>query len=300
LTSPHFARTISSEVAVIYVTGEGEEMRANTEVRGVPVYLDQWAIIDLARRRPDLGRRFIDAIHAGRGTLLFSVVNLWEIGGPQQDSKQAVSAFLSAIGPHWIPIDSVGEVLQREFRGEVSAPTALDILGDFVRDRRKERDTAGRPLDPKDPSFFDLGRVALWLKSGPDRETLDWIYAEVRRVILMMRDRYDRGDPAFEEVTDEPLIPGQRTVYVFKQLTFMMIKDAKSRQLEKNDFADLCHAMIALSFGVIATLDKKWRDRAKAIKHIDKLARVYYAEELENFVADLETSVPSWSEQQTA
>jgi hypothetical protein len=89
---------------VIYVTGEGEDTRANTELRGIPVYLDQWAIIDLALRKPGLGRRFVDAIHAGRGTLLFSIANLWEIGGPQEASKEGVRRFLSDIGPHWLPV----------------------------------------------------------------------------------------------------------------------------------------------------------------------------------------------------
>jgi hypothetical protein len=76
----------------------------------------------------------------------------------------------------------------------------------------------------------------------------------------------------------------------------MMIKDANSRPWEKHDFADLCHAMMALSFGLIATLDKKWRDRAKAIKHRDQLARVYSAPELEQFVADLESAIPPWKQ----
>ncbi len=262
----------------------------------MPVYLDQWAIIDLAVRKADLRKRFIDAIHAGRGPLLFSIANLWEIGGPQQASKSAVSTFLSDIGPHWIPVNGVGEVLKREASSELPQPTSSDFLADYVLERRNDKNAAGCSIDPRDPSFFDLGRVAHWVKSGPDPVTVDSVHGELCSMINMMRARYESGDPVFDGVAEESLVAGQRTTYVFRQLTLMMIQDAKSNPVTKHDFADLCHAIMALSFGLIVTLDKKWRDRAKAVKHRDKLARVYYAPELEQFVADLESATPPWEQ----
>jgi hypothetical protein len=189
-----------------------------------------------------------------------------------------------------IPVKGVAEVLLRESSIEPPKPVCFDFLGDYVRERWNEKD------DAKDPTFFDLGRVAHWVRSGPDPNTLDSIHGQVCDVINVMRVRYERGDPVFDDVADESMLPGERTTYVFKQLTFMMIKDANSRPWEKHDFADLCHAMMALSFGLIATLDKKWRDRAKAIKHRDQLARVYSAPELEQFVADLESAIPPWKQ----
>ncbi len=57
---------------------------------------------------------------------------------------------------------------------------------------------------------------------------------------------------------------------------------------------------MAIAYGIVVTLDKKWWRRAKAMKHHDKLARVYYARQLEQFVVDLETVKVPWSEPDTA
>ena len=277
---------------MIFLTDDGPEMRATTEMVGVPVYLDQWAIIDLAIRRPDLRRRFIDALYRGQGTLIFSVANLWEIGGPQGDSKDAVRTFLSDIGPHWMPIDGVGTVLLREQADHPKAPACPEFVKAYALDRLHEKKASGESVDPSDPTFFDLGRVVDWVKTGPDPRTSDEIYAAMVAKIHEMRRRYDGGDYSCDAVVDEPLLPNKPATYVFYQLTLMLIHSAKARPFERNDFPDLCHAVMALAYGVVVTLDKKWWERANAMKHYVRLARAYYATQLEEFVADLEMVDP--------
>jgi len=65
------------------VAGDGPEVIAET--RGYGVYLDNDALVELARRCPSRRRRFADALRA-KGTLLFSWANAVEIAGPQGDS----------------------------------------------------------------------------------------------------------------------------------------------------------------------------------------------------------------------
>ena len=63
----------------------------------VTVYLDNDAIIDMAKGPQNRRDRFVEAIRT-RGRLMFSMVNAAEIGGPKGASAQAVRALLDSIG----------------------------------------------------------------------------------------------------------------------------------------------------------------------------------------------------------
>jgi len=53
------------------------------------VYLDTWAIIDLAKRDLARRRRFVEAISA-KGDLLFSLANVAELAGPKGKSAETI------------------------------------------------------------------------------------------------------------------------------------------------------------------------------------------------------------------
>jgi len=55
----------------------------HTFVEGVAIYLDNFAIIDLAKGDPARRARFVRAIRDGGAELLFSVGNAVELLGPE-------------------------------------------------------------------------------------------------------------------------------------------------------------------------------------------------------------------------
>ena len=77
-------------------------MRASVD--GLTVFLDNFAIIDLAKRNPDRRKRFIATLNRGVD-VLFSVSNAAELSGPQGDSFTIVREFLDEIGTHWFPVE---------------------------------------------------------------------------------------------------------------------------------------------------------------------------------------------------
>jgi hypothetical protein len=86
-----------------------------------------------------------------------------------------------------------------------------------------------------------------------------------------------------------PLRLDRRAAHVFWNLVRTMVRESKSYGFKRNDGLDLCHAVMAVGYSQVATLDKNWKRRARAIPHADKLGRVYYGPEMERLVADLET-----------
>lgn len=75
-------------------------------VTGPAVYLDNFAIKELAKGDASRRRRFLAAVNRG-AELLFSVANAAELTGFQDGSFTEVRAFLEEIGPHWFPVTAV-------------------------------------------------------------------------------------------------------------------------------------------------------------------------------------------------
>ena len=67
---------------MIQVTSAGLQV----SVSGAVVYLDNWAVIELAKKDPSRRSRFIDIVHSGID-VLFSVTNAAELSGPQADDQ---------------------------------------------------------------------------------------------------------------------------------------------------------------------------------------------------------------------
>ncbi|MGC2830094.1 MAG: hypothetical protein WB994_10680, partial [Candidatus Acidiferrum sp.] len=58
-------------------TTDGPPLTITAVVSGVAIYLDNWAVIDLAKGDPTRRHRFIDATRSG-GDFLFSIANAVE------------------------------------------------------------------------------------------------------------------------------------------------------------------------------------------------------------------------------
>src|SRR5271165_1868096 len=102
----------------------GPPLTFNFTLSGLAIYLDNFAIIDLAKGDLLRRERFVSSLDKG-ADLLFSVSNLVELTGPQGKSRTAVRTFLDEIGPHWFPVElDATEVVNPEISARGSAPVA--------------------------------------------------------------------------------------------------------------------------------------------------------------------------------
>lgn len=68
---------------MINVTSNADSpLTAHAAVRGLAIYLDNWAIGELAEGDSSRRQRFIAALHSGYADLMFSVTNAAELSGP--------------------------------------------------------------------------------------------------------------------------------------------------------------------------------------------------------------------------
>jgi hypothetical protein len=133
----------------------------NVSVSGAVVYLDNWAIGDLAEGDPSRRGEFIAAVHACVD-LLFSVTNAAELSGPQGRSADAVKAFLDEIGPRWFPawLD-VTEVIKDEMKGVSPEKACIDetFFKSHVADQMRLNATPRGGLMEMSDDIFPLGAV---------------------------------------------------------------------------------------------------------------------------------------------
>ncbi len=258
----------------------------NSSVSGPAVYLDNWAIGDLAEGDSARRKRFIDAMHCGMD-LLFSVANAAELSGPQGRSAEAVRMFLDDIGPRWFPVDlNLVNVMQRELNGV--HPNRACISEKFLRSyvARLIQDYTGKVTILSD-DFFRLGGVLDWV--GPDRESIRKGSAESDELLrdkIGKAARYKRDEGWLNQRF--PLIPfnpSLRASFVFQNLLRILVQ---AGTFKKGDALDFCHAVMATAFASFATLDSYWKLRIESLPKPNQLARIYCASELDQMVTDME------------
>ena len=148
-TPHHFGHTSLTITFMFRATtpSSGPPLIFEATVSGLPVYLDNHAIISLSKNG-ELQDRFIASLKGG-ADLMFSIVNAVELIGPQGKSSEQVRAFLDRVGPHWFPV-TIGTqaILDAEAagHGSMSQCVSQDLVKAFFDDR-----TAGIPKPP--PAF---------------------------------------------------------------------------------------------------------------------------------------------------
>ncbi len=267
----------------------------NATVSGLAVYLDNWAVIDLAKGDPSRRRRFVDALHSG-ADLLFSVTNAAELAGPQGRSAHAARTFLDELGPHWFPVElNTFEVLKREWAG--SAPDACCVSSDFMRSYFRDRTKGYTPGSGKiislSDDFFRLGAVLDWV--GPQRESIlktsKEFDAVLKTEICVKRLEYERNPSMLEKGAAQAFNPSRRATFACVNLVRTLIVEAKGHPLKPGDALDFSHAVMASAFATVATLDKHWKRRVEGLPKPNGLARIYYQPELDQMVTDIESWV---------
>jgi hypothetical protein len=271
-----------------------ETVTMRVTVRRLPVYLDNWAIVALAKDQSKLREGFLRAVENG-ADLLFSVTNASEIVGPAGASQEAVRAFLAAIGPHWIPVEGPGivEVIEREALGEGrESCIAHDLLQQFFAGRNIQLHGEQR-LDFVGPESFNLSFFLDWLVPQRDhiRQTLIRFDAVLREKLRELRRAYEHNRSAFNVVLPKPFYNGSApATFCWNGLIRLVILEGKAYQWKHGESADFCHALSAAAYAQFATLDKHWKRRVGLLPKPNSLASIYYEPELDRFVGDLEAA----------
>ncbi len=259
------------------------------------VYLDTDTLIELAKGSTERRTRFITALR-NRGTLLFSMTNVVEVGGLRGRSASTVAAFLASVGRLWIPLEmNFLKVVDRERAGHHDAAPVWDsFMKAFVEDRRIQVAIPTTPSEAEADAFFDLGAVVAWSQDARDdlRQESEALSQSVRALVARLRAAYDRDRSSLDgRLPPIAFAPERRTEFVMTHLLRGLVVEAKARQFQKNDALDLCHAVMAAAFAGIAALDKAWKRRVSMLPRPCTVARVFYRPEADQLVTLLEQLV---------
>jgi hypothetical protein len=270
---------------------DGTFLTVNASVSGAVVYLDNWAIGDLAEGDLSRRKRFIEAM---RGMdLLFSVTNAAELSGPLGRSAELVRTFLDEIGPRWVPVElSPIDVINREMAGtfnQGSPCVSESFTKSFVvHVMRSYGPGSGRVIDLSD-QFFKLGSVLDWM--NPQRESIrssfqDWDNLMSSKLSAIAHR--GKQDPPWllARFPWVPFHPVRRAFFVYQNLLRVLIDEGGT--IRSGDGMDFCHAVMASAYATFATLDKRWKRRAESLPKPNQLARIYCSSELDQMVTDME------------
>ena len=255
----------------------------------IGVYLDNDAVSELARPG-DLRTRFIGAIRR-RGTLLFSFANAIEVS-----VSDAVRSFLDEIGPEWVPLAlSPWQVAEREEAGAgPGAPISERFVTSYFQERAYELSPNGSHLlDLSAETFFRLSAVVDWVRkdevTARDSNQID---GAIRERIGVERAAYEARPAALDEsLPPIPFDADRPAKFVLIHLMRTLVLEAKAYQLRPHDGLDLCHAVLAASYGQLATLDRQWKRRIEGLPTPNQLAIVYYRPQVGELVDRLEMLV---------
>jgi hypothetical protein len=269
---------------------DGPPCTFTASVSGLAVYLDNWAIIDLAKGDLSRRERFVDAIRAG-GDLLFSSANAVELAGPRGKSFEAARSFLDQLEQHWVPIElNPFKVIEREQAGMAPAQSCIspDFMNAYFRDRTAGYAPGTGKVIDLSSRFFRLGVVLDWVaQSDSIRKSTEEMDAELRKTILEFRTKYERVAAILKDKF-KMFDPSKPATFTCVNLSITLLAEAKSHQIKKGDGLDFCHAVMGSTFASVATLDKQWKRRVGSLPRPNGLARIYSPTELDTMVSDID------------
>ncbi len=265
--------------------------------RKVGVYLDNFAIIDIAKGDASRRERFLEAFWNG-ADLLFSTTNAAEITGPTSErSVNSIRSFLDAIGPNWVPIDGIGvvEVMNREAAGNGNKEACVCnwFLNQFFAGRNIQLHGEQR-LGMVDADFFKLSFVLDWLQRQREdnRGRLADFDKTLRLQLERFRQAFDRNKSGFHKLVPPPIFDRSKpATFAWQGLVRCLVLEARAFRFKPGDGADLCHATMGTAYSNFAALDKQWKRRVVSLPKPNGLARVYYQQELDQLVEDVVAAV---------
>jgi hypothetical protein len=276
---------------MISLTANFNGLKFNATVVGMALYLDNFALINLAKHDPIRRKRFLDVVHSG-ADLLFSVSNAVDLAGPQGRSRDLVRDFLDHIGPHWYPVElNVTEVVHRELSGAVPGESCLStqFMKDYFVDRLRRIDKSTLVDLSKD--FFRLGSVLDWVGEQRDsiqqgKNDLDTALADkIKRYRSEFQQSPDFLDKSF------PILPfnaAKPVTFVYVNLIRHLVMEAKQHPIKRGDGLDFSHAVISSAFANVSMLDKHWKRRIESLPKPNQIARIFYDQEFDQMIDQIE------------
>jgi hypothetical protein len=267
-------------------------MHASAE--GLTVFLDNFAIKELAKGDPARRKRFIATLDRGV-EVMFSVANAAELSGPQGRSFDRLRAFLDEIGPHWFPVEFDPQLcIERERQSKDPATCCFSerLLKSFAATYIRRSDIKIADLPAALPTdFLRLGLFMDWL--APQRQEIIESKAQLGKrlkdQIAEHRAEYEKDsrwlDVKFPELPFRADCPA---TFVHVNMVRLLILESRSRSIMPNDGIDFGQAVVGSAYASVATLDKAWKRRVTMLPQPNKLARIYYGQELDQMVQDIE------------
>ena len=264
---------------------DGPPFSFRATVNGFAVYLDNWAVIDLAEVNSSRRKRFVDAVRRG-GDVLFSEANAAELAGPQGKSVESLRTFLDELGPHWFPVElNPFDVVDREQKGKRAGESCVST--GFMNAYFSDRMTGYSPkiIDLSD-DFFRLGAVLDWV--GPRRDAIRETSAKFDETV---RDAVYKTRTVYAQNPFPASLFNPRQPATFASVNLIRNLLIESCQLKRGDGLDFCHAVMGSAFANFATLDKNWKRRVEALPKPNGLALIYDPSQLNQMVTDIELAL---------
>lgn len=283
---------------MIRITADNGEPKIEAEMSGrIGVYLDNDSLMELAKGEESRRDRFIKAIRHG-GTLLFSMTNAVEICGPQGRSAELVRAFLDRVGHYWIPLEmDPFTVVQREESGLFyQAPMSEQFIKGYVQERLCDRSKSDNKILDLSEIFFRLSAVFDWVQENRNslRKDASDFDTELQCFLGEWRTQYEKDDKFLDRMLPPVLFDSHKPAkFVMFHLLRLLVIEARAFQSQKHDGMDFCHAVLAVAYGSLVTLDKQWKRRIEKLPTPNCLAKVYYRPEVNQLVDLLELLVSS-------
>lgn len=95
------------------------------------------------------------------------------------------------------------------------------------------------------------------------------------------------------ELPPIPFDTRRPATFVLIHLLRTLVVEAKAFQFKDNDGLDFCHAVLAASYGSVATLDTQWKRRVENLPKPNRLARIFYRPEVDELVDLMDALVAS-------
>lgn len=260
--------------------GKNDNYFVTVGTRAPLVYLDNWAVIKIARN-VDWQRRFVSALKQKEGTLLFSILNIIELGRKTKELAD-IEIFLHQIGTDWCLVDiNPPAVIEREKESNTAMPPnfdeqALRSYYPYIH---------GAPLT--------LGKIISLIQGQKNRyEVIYDMFEPLVKQVTQMREDIERGDPRInpDAYKTSRFNPEQPTLYVYYSLMRKTLYG--NFTITKNHLCDLQHATAALAYADFILLDKHWTQLAKdSLKELPNIKQRVFKDspkEMEKFLKTLE------------
>jgi hypothetical protein len=261
-------------------------------VNGLAIYLDNWAVIDLAEGDALRRRRFVDSVCNG-GTLLFSAANALELAGQKGESLEIIKSFLDELGPRWLPIEfNPLKVVERERRGMgLASSLSRGFMIAYFKNRTAQYSPRSGKVIDLSHDFFRLGAVVDWVAGNESLPKQSQQFDEVLKTVSKNQAGYKQNHRLWldQKFPAQKFNPSRRATFVLQNLVRTLV--VESGQLTTGDGMDLCHAVMGSAFASVAALDRNWKRRVENLPKPNELAHIYSAPDLNTMVTDIESCV---------